>query len=148
MDTWSHGTKQSQTKPISPDLPLPAKPKNALTSCLIWTYATTPQNPKAKPNEPNFAQSNPPAAPAGHPHAPDTILFLSGPHYPRTLPPASHRPNRHAPCAGGFSLTNRLKSFTITPVQGRTGNEFLIWRGKRVCPEAVHVSRQQNWQRH
>jgi len=43
LDTWSRGTKQSQTKPILPDLPLPARHKTVLTSYLHKKYeaATT-----------------------------------------------------------------------------------------------------------
>jgi len=57
LDTWSRGTKQSQTKPISPDLPLPARHKTSLTSCLRRTYTTTPQSQKQ-------SQTNPISPPA------------------------------------------------------------------------------------
>ena len=52
LDTWSHGTKQSQTKPILPDLPLPAPHKTALTSFPKTTYATTPQSQKQTQTNP------------------------------------------------------------------------------------------------
>jgi len=52
LDTWSRKTKQSQTKPILPDLPLPAKPKTALTSLLAMPYTTTPQTQKQSQTNP------------------------------------------------------------------------------------------------
>ena len=57
MDTWSHGTKQSQTKPILTDLPLPAQQKTSLTFLLTKTYTTTPQSQKQ-------SQTNPISPPA------------------------------------------------------------------------------------
>ena len=137
MDTWSHETKQSQTKPILPDLPLPAKRKTSLTSFVTRPYATTPQTQKqtqTKPISPRTA----PTPPTKTPRTPLSSLLS---HLPTPNTP-------HASSPAGFSLTNRLKSFTITPVQGRTGNEFFIWWGKKICPEAVHVFHQQSWQRH
>jgi len=52
LDTWSRGTKQSQTKPILPDLPLPAKQKTSLTSSLTRNYANTPQTQKQSQTNP------------------------------------------------------------------------------------------------
>ena len=52
FDTWGHETKQSQTKPISPDSPLPALRKTSLTSCLTRTYATTPKSQKQSQTKP------------------------------------------------------------------------------------------------
>ena len=52
FDTWGHETKQSQTKPILTDLPLPAKPKTSLTSFLTRPYATTPQSQKQTQTNP------------------------------------------------------------------------------------------------
>jgi len=52
LDTWSRGTKQSQTKPILPDLPLPAKHKSSLTSFLTRLYVTTPQRQKQSQTNP------------------------------------------------------------------------------------------------
>jgi len=52
LDTWSRGTKQSQTKPISPDLPLPSTHKTALTSFFKRIYATTPQTQKQSQTNP------------------------------------------------------------------------------------------------
>ena len=52
MDTWSHGTKQSQTKPILTDLPLPAQQKTSLTFLLTKTYTTTPQSQKQSQTNP------------------------------------------------------------------------------------------------
>ena len=57
LDTWSHGTKQSQTKPILPDLPLPPQEKASLTSLLTRNYATTPRTQKQ-------SQTNPISPPA------------------------------------------------------------------------------------
>jgi len=57
LDTWSRGTKQSQTKPILPDLPLPSQRETALTSLLVMFYATTPQSQKQ-------TQTNPISPPA------------------------------------------------------------------------------------
>jgi len=57
LDTWSRGTKQSQTKPISPDLPLPSQQKTALSSLFTRSYATTPQSQKQ-------TQTNPISTPA------------------------------------------------------------------------------------
>jgi len=50
LDTWSRGTKQSQTKPIFPDLPLPAKHRT--TSFLTRLYVTTPQSQKQSQTNP------------------------------------------------------------------------------------------------
>jgi len=52
MDTWSRGTKQSQTKPILPDLPLPAKRKTSLNSFVTRPYASTPQSQKQSQTNP------------------------------------------------------------------------------------------------
>jgi len=52
LDTWSRGTKQSQTKPIFRDLPLPAKRKTSLTFFVTKPYATTPQTQKRTQTNP------------------------------------------------------------------------------------------------
>jgi len=52
LDTWSRGSKQSQTKPISPDLPLPSQQKTSLTFLLTKTYATTPESQKQSQTKP------------------------------------------------------------------------------------------------
>jgi len=52
LDTWSRGTKQSQTKPISAQKPLPAKRNTALTSLFKRIYATTPQAQKQTQTNP------------------------------------------------------------------------------------------------
>jgi hypothetical protein len=52
LDAWSRGRKQSQTKPIFRDLPLPARPKTSLTLFLTRPYATTPQTQKQTQTNP------------------------------------------------------------------------------------------------
>jgi len=52
LDTWSRGTKQSQTKPILPDLPLPSQPNTSLTYFVTRPYATTPQTQKQSQTNP------------------------------------------------------------------------------------------------
>jgi len=52
LDTWSHETKQSQTKPISAKKPLPALRKTSLTSFLAIIYATTLQTRKQSQTKP------------------------------------------------------------------------------------------------
>jgi len=63
LDTWSRRTKQSQTKPILPDFPLPATPRTSLTYWLKRTYTTTPQSQKQ-------SQTNPISPVAGSPTKP------------------------------------------------------------------------------
>jgi len=58
LDTWSHGTKQSQTKPILHKKPLPSQQKTALSSLFTRSYATTPQSQKQSQTNP----ISPPAA--------------------------------------------------------------------------------------
>jgi hypothetical protein len=52
LDTWSCQTKQTQTKPILPDLPLTARQKTALISFSTRPYATTPQTQKQTQTNP------------------------------------------------------------------------------------------------
>jgi len=97
LDTWSRGTKQSQTKPISPDLPLPAQPKTSLTSFLTRPYTTTPQSQKQSQTNP----ISPPSQPTKIPNPPlfyplYAISYLTSPP-PKTtqflLSPLQHRQN-------------------------------------------------------
>jgi len=52
LDTWSHETKQNQTKAISHRKPLLAQQKTALTSFLTRPYVTTPQTQKQSQTKP------------------------------------------------------------------------------------------------
>jgi len=52
LDTWSHETKQSQTKPILPKKPLPSKRKSSLNACLAKAYANTPESQKQTQTKP------------------------------------------------------------------------------------------------
>jgi len=64
LDTWSRGTKQSQTKPIFPDLPLPSTHKTVLTSFFKRIYATTPQSQKQTQTKPIRPRATPTSAAA------------------------------------------------------------------------------------
>ena len=52
LDTWSHETKQSQTKPISSKKFLAAKPKTSLTPFFTKDYVNTPQSQKQTQTNP------------------------------------------------------------------------------------------------
>jgi hypothetical protein len=52
LDTWSRGTKRTQTNPILTKKPLPARQKTSLTSFLARPYATTPQTQKRTQTNP------------------------------------------------------------------------------------------------
>jgi len=133
LDTWSRGTKQSQTKPISAQKPLPAQPKTSLTSFFTRPYTTTPQTQKQTQTNPISS-----AASTRRPHP------LSG-KGPELLDRADASTMRHAlgchgcwfACKPRVSLTKRpVTRYTRSPTQGFEPDLYVM------CAEIVELGHQ------
>jgi len=130
MDTWSDETKQSQTKPILTDLPLPAQQKTSLTSFLEKTYTTTPQSQKqsqTKPISPSRPPRRPPAVPKPH-----RLTLYQAKQYTRTSTPTPAPPH----CKRRFACVLLHRT---TPRLYRLNSLFPTGRNDTTSPAITHA---------
>jgi len=108
LDTWSRGTKQSQTKPILPDLPLPSQRETALTSLLTRPYATTPQSQKQTQTKPICS------TPSTTSKNPNTTKWLLKPQTKRNL---MNKDSAHQTCSRDSEKLRCLRPPTHSQMQ-------------------------------